>query len=198
MYIKVLDNVLPEDLLLNIDTEINGIKWLKEFDRAGSYMLECNDIVNNPLLNDLNQKHSSQQFLNFIEKEIGISGILPDPFLIGAGYSQIKECGDLKPHIDFNWNDRIKLYRVATYIIYLTTPQEGGELEFIGKEKIAVKRNRAVLFSHSEKIRHFVHPVKGVRNAVRFFYYSSMLERPDNYHRSLYGVKNNIAVDIDE
>jgi hypothetical protein len=116
--------------------------------------------------------------------------------MIGSGYSKIVNHGDLKPHIDFNWNDKLKLYRAASLIYYLSTPSKGGELEFENVTTIEAKENTAVLFQHSEEIRHFVRPVDGVRYAVRFFYYTSNLEAPPGYHRSLYGFENGKPTDI--
>lgn len=196
MYVKQFDNVLSIEKLNQIDEEISKIKWNKIFDRAGSYMLEDNDLNKNPVLRELYYEYSKPEFLKFIEDELKIEGVLPDPYLVGSGYSQIKDSGDLKPHIDFNWNDRIKLHRVASYIIYLSDVESGGEIEFIDLIKVKTKRNMAILFEHSENIRHLVHPVKGVRNAVRFFYYSSKQDKPNDCHRSLYGIKDSKAVDV--
>jgi hypothetical protein len=196
MVIKYWDNVLTEEELKEVDAEMDTMNWTKHFDRAGSSMLECNSFENCPILKKLYLKHSTLEFLEFLEKELDIVGILPDPHMIGSGYSEISSDKDLKPHVDFNWNDRIKMYRVASYIIYLTTLESGGEIEFIDVQKVKTQRNRAVLFEHSEEIRHFVHPVKGVRRAVRFFFYCSKAERPENYHRSLYGWNNGMPTDI--
>ena len=196
MVVEYWDNALNQKTLDDALMELLNLNWEKHFDRAGSNMLEANDITKLPILKGLYNNFSEPDFLNFIERKIGIGGVLPDPHLIGAGYSQIKDSGDLKPHVDFNWNDRIKLYRAATFIIYLSDPESGGEIEFIDFGKYEIKKNRAILFSHSETVRHFVHPVKGVRNAVRFFYYASKLNPPENFHRSLYGLENGIPVDV--
>lgn len=190
------DNVLDDETIVNVDREISTVKWPKLFNRAGSRMYECGDIHTYGILRDLYIKYSSPVFLQELEVVTGITGLIPDPYLHGAGYSQITDSGDLKPHIDFNWNDRLKLYRALTFIIYLTTPERGGEIEFINVKKISVRRNLGIIFEHSEKIRHFVHPVIGTRNAVRFFYYTSKLTTPQDKHRSLYGIKDNIPCDI--
>jgi hypothetical protein len=190
------DNILPASALTDIDTEINSIQWSKLFNRAGSYMLECNDIASYHRLRNLYFTLSSADIIKQLETITGINHLIPDPHMVGAGYSQIKDSGDLKPHIDFNWNDRLKLYRACTVMIYLTTPESGGEIEFIDVVKLPVKRNRVIIFNHSETIRHFVHPVSGIRNAVRFFYYTSNLITPQTYHRSLYGLEDNKPVDI--
>ena len=200
MYIETWDSAVHPEVLRDLQLEIEDITrnkaWKKTFERAGSYMYESNDVFNLPALNKLYGIVSQPFYLTHLESKLNITGIICDPHMVGAGYSQIKDHGDLKPHIDFNWNDRIKMYRVASLIIYLSTPEEGGEIEFEGVDKIAVKANRAVQFEHSETVRHFVHPVKGIRNAVRFFYYASKQEAPAGYHRSLYGLENGRPADI--
>ena len=196
LFIAYKDNILPDDILSDVEVEIESVEWPKLFDRAGSYMLECNDIIRYPQLRNLYYECSSSKFIEKLETLSGIKHLIPDPHMVGAGYSQIKDCGDLKPHIDFNWNNKLKLYRACTVIIYLTTPISGGEIEFIDVLKLPVIKNRAVIFSHSEHIRHLVQPVTGVRNAVRFFYYTSNLDTPVDYHRSLYGTKDGNPSDV--
>jgi hypothetical protein len=196
MVVKTYENVLSPSLMESVLEEINSLEWEKHFTRMGSDMFESGDRESLPVLNDLYNMFSTTKFLSWLEGELGISGVLPDPYLLGAGYSQIKDSGDLKPHVDFNWNSKLKLYRVASFIIYLNDVESGGEIEFIGVGKFPIAKNRAILFSHSETVRHFVHPVKGLRNAVRFFFYSSKLENPNDMHRSLYGYENGKVVDI--
>lgn len=190
------DNVLSEQTLVDANKEVDNIDWPKLFSRAGSQMYECGDIQKYRILRELYNRYTSTEFLQQLEDLTNISGLIPDPHLHGAGYSQIKDTGDLKPHIDFNWNDKLKLYRALTFIIYLNTPESGGEIEFVDVVKISVQRNLGVIFTHSEDIRHLVHPVVGVRNAVRFFYYISKQQPPHDKHRSLYGIKDGVPCDI--
>lgn len=197
-YLEVVDDFLSKSDLNKIDNELENITWPKLFERAGSHMYENSNIESLPVLQYLYMKYCSPSFLKQLEEKIGIEGILPDPYLTGAGYSEIKDHGDLKPHIDFNWNDTIKLYRVASLIIYLSDDYTGGELAFEDSEPISTKRNRAIVFEHSETVRHQVMPVKGVRRNVRFFYYASKLNPPKGYHRSLYGLKDGKPVDVED
>jgi hypothetical protein len=196
-YLEVMDNFLSNEELEKIDHELANITWPKLFDRAGSRMYENTDLDNLPVLKELSVKFSSPAWLQQLEKKLGIKGILPDPYITGAGYSEIRDHGDLKPHIDFNWNDDLKMYRVCSLIIYLSDGYEGGELVFEDRElPIPTSRNRAVIWQHSETVRHMVTPVVGVRRNVRFFYYASMLDAPKGYHRSLYGMKDGRPVDF--
>ena len=126
MYVKVIDDFLEDHTILKIDRELENKVWPKHFTRAGSDMYESTELDKLPVLKQLYLKFSSPEWLTFLEKELGVFGLLPDPYLIGAGYSEIRNGGDLKPHIDFNWNDSIKLYRVASLIIYLTSDHVGG------------------------------------------------------------------------
>lgn len=202
MIIKYWDNVLSDSLMKATCDEINTLCWEKHFTRWGSDMIEANDRSKLPVLNSLYEMFSTPSFLGYLEELLNIKGILLDPYLHGAGYSQIKNSGDLKAHVDFNWNAKIKLYRVANLIVYLNTPESGGDIEFLNLDDsrfdiVSVKENRAILFQHDEKIRHYVHPVKGIRNAVRFFYYASYLKDPENMHRSLYGIKDGTPIDVE-
>ena len=196
MYIEIIDDFLSPSVLKLVNKEITNIKWTKTFTRAGSHMVENNDIVNCPMMSSLYLHYSSPQYLQTLEKRLGVKGIVPDPYMVGAGYSEIKNHGDLKPHIDFNWNDKIKLHRVCSLMIYLNDDFTGGELCFEDRDPIKLKKNRALLFEHSETIRHHVNPVVGVRRNLRYFYYASKLEPPKGYHRSLYGLKDGKPVDV--
>lgn len=201
MIIKHWDNVLSDSLLKAVKDELDSLDWEKHFTRAGSDMIEANSRGKLPVLNSLYTMFSEPLFLEYLEELLNVKGLILDPHLHGAGYSQIKNSGDLKPHIDFNWNARIKMYRVANFIVYLNTPESGGDIEFWDLDdkvidKVSVKENRAILFQHSETIRHHVKPVIGIRNAVRFFYYTSGLEDPEEMHRSLYKIDGGFPIDL--
>ncbi len=194
MIVLELDNFLKESDLVAAQKEVTTIEWPKCFQRAGSCMYENNYINNLPILSELYTKYSSKSFLSYLESNFSTKGILPDPYLIGAGYSKIEQSNDLKFHIDFNWNDTIKLHRVCSLIIYLNDV-EGGNLEFENIGLVTTSSNKAIIFEHSETVRHRVTNCDSVRYAVRFFYYASRLAAPDNYHRSLYGLLDGKAID---
>jgi hypothetical protein len=122
MFIEQWDSAVHPVVLRELQLEVDDIArnkaWKKTFERAGSYMLESNDRGNLPALQNLYNIVSDPLFLRDLESKLNITGIICDPHMIGAGYSQIKDYGDLKPHVDFNWNDRIKMYRVASYYPY--------------------------------------------------------------------------------
>lgn len=198
MKIYVQDDVIDEEYIDALCAEIQRISvhdaWTKKFIRAGSEMYEFNDVPQSMALAATIAAICVPWRLDVMADLMETGPLIPDPYLIGAGFSVIKDGGDLKWHVDFNWNDRIKLYRAVSMIIYLDEPESGGVLEFeIEHEmnKVEPKKGRVVLFTHSETIRHRVTPVVGSRSALRLFFYTSNLEAPEGYHRSLYGVDEN-------
>ncbi len=195
MKIVEIDNILTKEELEKVEEELRDIVWDKNFTRAGSNMQESNNIDKLPVLRELYFKFSSPKFLRYLEEKFLVTGILPDPYLIGSGYSKIEKSNDLKFHIDFNWNRDIKLHRICSLIIYLSDV-EGGDLEFDTGQIIRTSRNKAVIFEHSETVRHRVTECSAIRQAVRFFYYASKLSDPPEHHRSLYGLKEGKPVDL--
>lgn len=190
--IYVEDDVFQGDMIETIRDDIAMIeaedRWTKKFVRAGSEMYEFNDVANSMCLAAITAAINTPQRLLTLQEMFETGPLLPDPHLVGAGYSLIKNGGELKWHIDFNWNDTIKLHRVLSMIIYIDEPESGGELEFENGTSITPKNGRVVVFKHTENVRHRVNAVVGRRSALRYFFYTSGLEAPEGYHRSLYGV----------
>tara|TARA_B110000208_G_C11437560_1_gene309567 strand:- start:40 stop:594 length:555 start_codon:yes stop_codon:yes gene_type:complete len=149
----------------------------------------------------------SGEFLYELEQMTGIAGLLPDPHLVGGGYSIIRNGKDLGCHYDFNWNDRIRLHRKLTTLLYITPDWKtewGGHIQYYDDnidsnpnsnliESVSPKFNRLVI---NENIKHGpYHRVSAVnapndipRCAIRFFYYISTSEydKDNPPHRSTY------------
>ena len=122
---------------------------------------------------------------------MGEEGLVVDTHGTGEGVSLMEKGDMLDTHIDFNWNERIKMYRAVNLCLYLGEC-EGGEFHVWDEEKENIifeqkpKHNSAVLFKHSETISHGVKPVKtGERFTIRQFYYKSKAVC-ENPHQSLY------------
>ena len=200
----VLDDFLPCDIAKKLSAEIDSIDkdLCKKFTRNNSYMEECNDlslmVEGCKVIGELH----SQTFMAWLNQLTGIDNLIPDPYLVGAGYSRSFNGDSLKNHVDFNWNDTIKLYRAVTLIVYLTEEwrdEWGGNLEFSNfnqKETINtinIKWNRAVIWKHHENCFHgYPNPIKCPENVsrktLRLFYYISKQTPTDENpaHRSLY------------
>lgn len=200
----VLDDFFPEDTAKNLSKEIDSIDadLCRKFTRNGSYMEECNNLSLMPLAQDVIGQLHSQTFMKWLNQVTGIDHLIPDPYLIGAGYSRSFKGDSLKNHIDFNWNDTIKLYRALTLIIYLSEGWQeewGGNLEFSSFDnqdsinKVYIKWNRAIIWQHHESCFHGYPepidcPADQSRKTLRLFYYVSNQEplKDQPPHRSLY------------
>lgn len=200
----VLDNFLPDEVAQSMFRESNNTdlsKW-KHFTRNGSNMYELNKLDLTPVAFDVLQFFHSSHALKWLEELTGISGLIPDPHLIGAGYSKIFHGDVLKVHTDFNWNDTLKLHRACSLIIYLTPdwkPEWGGALDFYDKQNEQVVTsvpcvfNRCLIWSYDKLGFHGCEtplscPEDTFRTAFRIFYYTSNSQyNPDDLpHRSQY------------
>ena len=207
----IVDNFLDKDTCLKLYEEcINAPRggWTS-FTRAGSSMEEFNDLIHCPTAHKITYDLMySGEFLYDLEQMSGISGLLPDPHLVGAGFSVFRNGSYLGCHYDFNWNDRLRLHRKLTSILFLTPDWENewgghhqawtGNYETDKNAKliteIAPKFNR-FLITENEKHKPY-HSVKKIncpeniqgRCAIRFFYYisTSDYDKDNPPHKSTY------------
>ena len=187
--IKYYENFLKENLDILLQSELRSVKDWKSFDRNDSHMKEY--YGDGKFINRLRQYLHSKACIEWIEKEFDIEGLVVDVYGTGEGVSLMESEDHLDPHIDFNWNERIKLYRAVNLTIYIGDVV-GGEFTVWDEDKKTVtfskspKHNPAILFQHSETNAHGVKPVtSGQRYAIRQFYYKSE-STCDNPHQSLY------------
>ena len=186
---KYYENFLKDYLDVDLLSELKSVKNWKDFNRNNSHMKEY--YGEGQWLNKLRCHLQSKSFVKWIEEEIGISGLVVDPFGVGEGVSLMQANDMLDPHIDFNWNDRIKMYRAVNLLIYLGSCQ-GGEFEILNDKReetlfeASPIHNSAVIFLHSETKSHGVRKISsGKRYSIRQFYYKSEATC-DNPHQSLY------------
>ena len=207
----IFDNFLDEETTLKLYEEcITAPKggWTV-FSRAGSRMEEFNDLISCPTAHQVTYDlmHSGEIIYD-LEQLTGIVGLLPDPHLVGAGFSIFRNNSLLGCHYDFNWNDRLRLHRKLTAILFITPnwkDEWGGHHELwtgnIDTDKnvklitsVSPEFNRLIL---TENVKHGPwHSVKQIscpenvegRCALRFFYYvsSSEYEKDNPPHKSTY------------
>jgi hypothetical protein len=99
----------------------------------------------------------SQPFLEFLQELTGIEEtLLPDPYLEGGGFHEIKPGGFLKLHVDFHKHKLSHLDRRLNLLVYLNEDWEdsyGGHFELWERDmsrcavRIAPLFNRVALFS---------------------------------------------------
>ena len=210
----VIDNFLDEETCLKLYEEcISAPKggWTV-FTRAGSRMEEFNDLISCPTAHQVSYEimHSGEMLYD-LEQMTGISGLLPDPHLVGAGYSIFRNGSFLSSHYDFNWNDRLRLHRKLTSLLFITPgwkEEWGGHHEIWTGSPDKDKTSKKV-YSHAPLFNRFFidenvkkgpyHAVSKIncfddvvgRCAIRFFYYisSSEYDPNDPPHKSIYTTK---------
>ncbi len=128
----------------------------------------------------------SKPFLEFLTQLTGIEGLLPDPYLWGAGYHQVLRGGKLAIHADFNIHPQTKMYRRLNVLVYLNenwNEEWGGHVELWDKDmrhcvqKIAPLLGRMVVFNTTEDSYHghpdpLTCPDDRVRKSLALYYYS--------------------------
>jgi len=130
---------------------------------------------------------NSTAYLQFLERLTGIKGLLPDPYLQGAGLHCSGPGGVCAPHTDSHVNERLSIFRRVNTLVYLNPGWEesaGGCLELSsGRRALKVERTivpswgTCVIFQSDERSVHgFPRPVAAdrVRRAIAVYHYTSL------------------------
>ena len=185
---KYYEDFLKDYLDVDVLKELKTVKDWKIFERNESIMKEYYE--EGQFLTKLRVYLHSKKFIQWVEKESGIEGLVVDSYGIGEGVSLMEKEHKLNPHIDFNWNDRIKMHRAVNLMIYLGSAS-GGHFTMYDEDmnksgSYEPIHNSAILFNHSETKAHGVNTVtSGQRYSIRQFYYKSEATC-ENPHQSLY------------
>ena len=185
---KYYENFLKDYLDVDLLSELKSVKNWEDFNRNNSHMKEY--YGEGQFINKTREILHSKKTMEWIEKESGINGLVVDSFGTGEGISLMVPNDKLNAHIDFNWNNRIKMHRAVNLLIYLGSCQ-GGEFTMWNEDmkmssSYPSEHNSAILFLHSETNAHAVKPVlSGKRYTIRQFYYRSEATC-ENPHQSLY------------
>lgn len=145
---------------------------------------------------------NSEPFLLFLQNLTGIKEkLIPDPYLEGGGYHQIKPGGFLKVHVDFHKHRDMQLDRRINVLVYLNEnwPEEyGGHFELWEKDmsacavRVAPLFNRLVVFSTTDYSWHghpdaLTCPPDRSRRSLALYYYTNGRPaddiRPENRKR---------------
>ncbi len=147
---------------------------------------------------------NSQPVLEFLQELTGIKEtLLPDPYLIGGGYHEIKPGGLLKVHADFNKHIMTWLDRRINLLVYLNKDWEesyGGHFELWDKDmtrsykKVLPIFNRIAIFSTTDFSYHghpdpLTCPPDRSRKSIALYYYSNgrpKSEISDKPHATLF------------
>ena len=185
----LLRNAWSPELLDACKAEVGQFAdWDGEKDFYGSKKKRyCGDIERlPPSVVRLIHEASSPVFLRWLMELTGEPALLPDPYLEGGGIHQIVAGGFLKVHADFNWNEKMHLFRRLNLLLYLNRDWDsswGGSLELWEKDmsrsavSIAPEFNTMVIFTTDDKSFHghpqpLTCPVGITRDSIALYYYS--------------------------
>lgn len=195
----VIDDFLPQTtlarLLQEYPSDQNSSVWNDASHRDknnGQYVQQLKRNVRDvlrmpPSYRQLFWELNSHGFLAFLSRLSGISNLIPDPNLRGAGIHQISRGGFLKVHTDFTTHRDFGLDRRLNVLIYLNEqwPEAyGGHLELWGTDmqgpptRVLPTLNRCVVFSTTDISLHG-HPrplecPEGVyRRSLALYYYTN-------------------------
>lgn len=140
-----------------------------------------------PFLFSVLYAFNSYPLVHFLETMTGISGLIPDPHYSGGGLHQILPGGKLKVHADFNYLERLNLYRKINVLLYLNKDwkeEYGGHVELWNKDmsgcvqKVLPIFNRCVIFNTDSYSYHghpdpLACPEGNSRKSLAFYYYTT-------------------------
>ena len=211
-----IKNFLPLDLVQQAAQELQDIplEKCKKFTRKGSCMYEYNNLDDTPIQDQIVNALHGATFLKWLQEVTDTVDLIPDPHLVGAGYSKAYTGDSLKVHTDFNWNDQLRLHRRLSVIIYLNEHYKedwGGNLDFYDTDRKSVVSRvvpgagNLVVWSYNNLAYHgYPEPMKlpGTmsRKNLRLFYYVSNAKHDDKFppHRSLYWFDDKEKVPYDK
>lgn len=129
---------------------------------------------------------NSEPFLKWLSGLTGIDNLMPDPYLIGGGYHEIKSGGKLGIHVDFNKHGLWGADRRVNVLIYLNEnwqPTWGGGIKLYDtdlNEKVCVfpELGNVVIFSTTDKSWHghpepLTCPKDRSRKSIALYYYTA-------------------------
>ncbi|MGY3213734.1 2OG-Fe(II) oxygenase [Mucilaginibacter sp. HD30] len=188
----VIDNFFNEEILSQVLADFPDLSTkqdVKAYDNHNEKKLEAKgekyfSDVTKGFVHFLN----SQPVLEFLQQLTGIKEtLLPDPYLLGGGYHEIKPGGLLKVHADFNKHEMTWLDRRINLLVYLNKDWEenyGGHFELWDKsmtksyKKVLPIFNRIAIFSTTDFSYHghpdaLNCPPDRSRKSIALYYYTN-------------------------
>ena len=179
------ENFISENFAKKIEKEFPSWdcdiwdKYGKVFDTPNGFkkMLTNQSVMPKSISNFIDEL-KSKSFIALLEQKIGIPNLIFDEDLYGGGLFIHPEGSFLNTHVDFNFNNDIKLYRAINLLFYANLDFEGGEFVMyntnLEKQKsISPKLNTCILFPTTNHTYHGVNKIKkGYRKLISIWFYT--------------------------
>ena len=195
-----IDGMWDEDFLDSVRKEVSEFddwagekqfygskqkRWQADWDRLPPASHRFLSYLNQPLI------------LRITEFLTGESGLISDPYLKGGGIHSTGDEGFLKLHADFNWHEKLQLYRRINILVYLNKnwkKEYGGQIELAGKNDLGEFTssvslepifNRTLIFVTDNHSYHgqpnpVRHPHQERLNSIAAYYYTAKLPNEDS------------------
>jgi Rps23 Pro-64 3,4-dihydroxylase Tpa1-like proline 4-hydroxylase len=168
----IIDNFFPDDIFKDLCNDIKNYpqeKWIVKNLGTSSIRKEARDFTESPILNQILTNLTAHSFVTWMGKITNNSSIIPDPHHLGAGLTSTPSGTNLGLHVDFNWNDTLKLNRKFNLILYANESWDdnwNGHLEFWNKESteclytVRPSPNRLIFWEYEQDLIHgFTKPI---------------------------------------
>jgi Rps23 Pro-64 3,4-dihydroxylase Tpa1-like proline 4-hydroxylase len=187
----VIDGLFRPEFLREVERSfypVDDARWQRFGDPSRQVKLALQSDYHQPpaaraLIHELN----AEPFLRRLGQLTGLVGLVPDPYLEGAGLHQIAPGGKLAVHADFNKHSIMNLDRRLNLIVYLNEHWEdawGGHLELWDREmtravtRVAPAFNRTIVFLTDDYSYHghpdpLACPPDRARRSVAMYYYTN-------------------------
>lgn len=198
----IVDNFLPENIFKDLCTDIKDYpadKWIfKQLGGTSGIRKEARDFSDSYTLQSVMLNLTGHNFVSWMSDVTGSTDIIPDPHHLGAGLTSAPTESTLGLHIDFNWNNTLKLNRKFNLIFYANEAWEdswNGDLEFWNKAgteclyTIKPTPNRLVFWEYEQDLIHgftkpLACPLSVERQNLMTIYYSSNATPTTDPHKS--------------
>jgi Rps23 Pro-64 3,4-dihydroxylase Tpa1-like proline 4-hydroxylase len=197
-----IDNFLPLTVLEKVKADLDSLPVPEaSFARAQENLKTAYNPDRLPTYSRaLFHAFNSRPFLMFLEEMTGITGLIPDPYYMGAGIHRVANGGHLDIHADFNLHKPMMLERRLNVLIYLNPdwqPEWGGSFEIWDKQMTRKEAsftpilNRMVCFSTASDTFHgnpevVNHPTGEPRLSIALYYYTATWDASRKAHSTLF------------
>lgn len=189
----VIDNFLKDDVAKQVAEcfpKLDSGFWF-QYDNPIEKKFATDDIRKfPPLIAKLIHTLNSEQFVQKIQKLMGVEELFSDPYLHGGGLHCSRNGGKLDIHLDYSLHPKLKMERRANLILYLTPDWQeewNGYLEMWNgdmskcEKRVMPKFNRAVIFNTDELSFHghpdpISCPENISRNSIALYYLTEARE----------------------
>jgi Rps23 Pro-64 3,4-dihydroxylase Tpa1-like proline 4-hydroxylase len=197
-----IDGFLPETVLENVVADLENMPDAEaSFGRAQENLKSSYSPERLPAYTrNLFYAFNSRPFILFLEAMTGISGLIPDPFFVGAGIHKTLNGGHLDIHADFNVHKHMRVERRLNVLIYLNRDWQedwGGSFEVWDNDmtkkmaSFVPTFNRMVCFSTGSDTFHgnpepVNHPNGEPRQSIALYYYTATWDDTRKEHTTLF------------